>query len=196
LDCHDGVPIQPDLEDVLNVDEAQAVVDHLMARGANVTPLLYASEVHKDFDAHQVNCTYYSALGEDDDAYLAARAIQLFAPGIPQVYYVGLLAGENDCAAVEATGEGRTINRHDYSLAEVEAALQQPVVRRLQRLIHFRNEYPAFDGDFRVQPSAAGALDLAWRHGDAACTLHVDLAPATAAIAYRDTAGQEVRQRI
>ena len=28
--------------------------------------------------------------------YLVARAIQFFVPGIPQVYYVGLLAGTND----------------------------------------------------------------------------------------------------
>ena len=32
----------------------------------------------------------------DDDRYLAARAIQLFARGVPQIYYVGLLAGAND----------------------------------------------------------------------------------------------------
>ena len=32
-------------------------------------------------DVHQLNCTYYSALGEDDERYLAARAIQLFARG-------------------------------------------------------------------------------------------------------------------
>ena len=47
---------------------------------------------------HQLNCTYYSALGEDDERYLAARAIQLFARGVPQIYYVGLLAGANDHA--------------------------------------------------------------------------------------------------
>lgn len=28
--------------------------------------------------------------------YLMARAIQFFTPGIPMIYYVGLLAGEND----------------------------------------------------------------------------------------------------
>lgn len=196
LDCHDGVPIQPDLDDVLEVPEAEALVERLMARGANVTPLLYASETHDDFDAHQVNCTYYSALGEDDDAYLAARAIQLFAPGIPQVYYVGLLAGKNDYAAVEATGEGRAINRHDYSLAEVEAALRRPAVQRLQHLIRFRNEYPAFQGELRVEPGPTSALALAWRHGDAACTLHVDLLSATADLAYRDPQGREVRERI
>ena len=47
-----------------------------------------------DVDVHQLNCTYYAALDCDDDRYVAARAIQLFARGVPQIYYVGLLAGE------------------------------------------------------------------------------------------------------
>ena len=57
-------------------------------------------------DVHQLNCTYYSALGGDDERYLAARAIQLFAQGVPQVYYVGLLAGRNDVDAVGPDGRG------------------------------------------------------------------------------------------
>lgn len=40
-----------------------------------------------------MNCTYYDALGQDDSRYLAAPALQLLLPGVPQVYYVGLLAG-------------------------------------------------------------------------------------------------------
>jgi sucrose phosphorylase len=42
-------------------------------------------------------------LGNDDAAYVLARAIQIFIPGIPQVYYVGLLAGENDIALLVKT---------------------------------------------------------------------------------------------
>jgi sucrose phosphorylase len=44
----------------------------------------------------QINSTYYSALGNRDEWYLLARAIQFFTPGIPLVYYVGLFAGRND----------------------------------------------------------------------------------------------------
>ena len=50
------------------------------------------------------------------DAYLDARAIQFFSPGIPQVYYVGLLAGENDFNAPEKSGDGREINKHNYTI--------------------------------------------------------------------------------
>ena len=62
-----------------------------------------------------MNCTFYDALGRDDDRYLLARALQFWAPGIPQVYYVGLLAGHNDMDLLARTGAGRDINRHFYT---------------------------------------------------------------------------------
>jgi transcriptional regulator with XRE-family HTH domain len=37
-----------------------------------------------NLDLYQVNCTFYDALGRDDRAYLIARAIQFFLPGVPQ----------------------------------------------------------------------------------------------------------------
>lgn len=98
--------VKPDLDDLIDTKEARELVDLCVERGANLSLIL--SEEHKapdGFDVHQIRCTYYSALNEDDDAYLAARAIQFFAPGIPQVYYVGLLAGRNDLEQVALTGK-------------------------------------------------------------------------------------------
>ena len=90
LDCHDGIPVRPDLDGILDRAAMLRLADDVLARGGNVNRIL--SDSHADgLDVHQLNCTYYSALGEDDDRYVAARAIQLFARGIPQVYYVGLL---------------------------------------------------------------------------------------------------------
>ena len=97
LDCHDGIPVKPDLDDLVETKDAQKIVDVCVERGSNLS-LIY-SDAHKNkdgFDVHQIRCSYYSVLNCDDDAYLAARAIQFLAPGIPQVYYVGLLAGKND----------------------------------------------------------------------------------------------------
>ena len=125
---------------------------------------------------HQLNCTYYSALDCDDDRYVAARAIQLFARGVPQIYYVGLLAGENDHAAVERAGDGRAVNRHDYTRGEVLQALDRPVVKRLTELIQLRNNHPAFDGNLHVEHTNGQALHLHWHHGEASCSLRVDLA--------------------
>lgn len=43
---------------------------------------------------YQVNAAYYSALGESDSKMLLARALQLFMPGKPQVWYLDLFAGK------------------------------------------------------------------------------------------------------
>jgi sucrose 6(F)-phosphate phosphorylase len=196
LDCHDGIPVQPDIDDILPREAAQAVVARLLERGANLNRLHTPDPACPDFDAHQINTTYYSALDGDDDAYLAARAIQFFAPGVPQVYYVGLLAGENDYEAVVETGERRAINRHNYTLAEIEAAIERPVVRRLFDLIRFRNSYPAFDGAFTVHEAPEDALRLSWELGAHSCTLHVDLRTQRAEIAYLDAQGAWITFRV
>src|SRR5699024_1519979 len=120
-----------------------------------------------------IRCTYYSALNNNDDAYLAARAIQFFVPGIPQVYYVGLLAGENDEESVKRTGEGREINRHNYSLEEIEESLKKEVVERLLRLIRFRNEHPAFNGQFKTHQKSDKEVCLSWEKDKSLCMLTI-----------------------
>src|SRR5262249_42012381 len=110
-----------------------------------------------NLDLYQVNCTYFDALGRDARDYLLARAIQFFLPGVPQVYYVGLLAGENDMALLAETGVGRDINRHRYGAADFAAALERPVVQQLMQLIRLRNEHPAFAGHFQMHPSGPTA---------------------------------------
>ena len=92
-----------------------------------------------------------------------------------------LLAGTNDHDAVDATGEGRAINRHDYQPDEVEAALGRPVVRRVIDLVRLRNTHPAFDGDLSVA-SSDGAFTLAWQAGTAELALEVDLAGGCATV--------------
>ena len=193
LDCHDGVPIKPDLNDLYESEQARRVVDICLERGGNLS--LIFSPKHRDpdgFDVHQIRGTYYSLLGCDDDAYLAARAIQFFTPGIPQVYYVGLLAGENDQEGARQSGEGRDINRHNYSLEEIERESSKEVVQRLVKLIRFRNTYPAFDGDFSVLPSGASEVRLAWKKGGVSCSLRVDLQKNRSTIEYLDEVGRPV----
>jgi sucrose phosphorylase len=96
-------PGRPDLDGILTPQEMLDLADRAQATGANVNRLL--SEATSDgVDVHQINCTYYSALACDDERYVAARAIQLFAKGVPQIYYIGLLAGENDRGRGQAHG--------------------------------------------------------------------------------------------
>jgi sucrose phosphorylase len=192
LDCHDGVPIKPDLNDLYDSDTARRVVDICLERGSNLS-LIYAPE-HQDpdgFDVHQIRGTYYSLLGEDDNAYLAARAIQFFTPGVPQVYYVGMLAGKNDLSILEKGGEGRDINRSNYTLDEIKTALNKPVVQRLMKLIEFRNQFPAFDGDFQVKETTPDQISLSWEKQTSSCTLLVDLKDMKSSIHYRDDDGKQ-----
>ncbi|MCT2536714.1 sucrose phosphorylase [Aquibacillus koreensis] len=191
LDCHDGIPVKPDLDDLIDTEEAKEVVDVCVDRGANLSHIL--SEEHKSsdgFDVHQIRCSYYSVLNSDDDAYIAARAIQFFTPGIPQVYYVGLLAGENDHQRVLETGEGREINRHNFTLSEIEQSLKKEVVQRLIQLTKFRNEYDAFNGNFDVINSSAREVKLRWQLNDRMCELFVDLNTNKTVIEYIDQEGK------
>jgi sucrose phosphorylase len=139
-------------------------------------------------DVYQVNCTYYDALGCDDAAYLLARAVQFFTPGIPQVYYVGLLAGTNDMELLARSGVGRDINRHHYTREEIDRDLARPVVRALLDLIHVRNTHPAFGGTFQAGGHGSRIV-LTWTRGEASIVLDADLDTRTARITATDAAG-------
>lgn len=192
LDCHDGIPIKPDLDDLVSSTDAKKVVDVCVERGANLS-LIYADE-HKSpdgFDVHQIRCTIYSVLGEDDDTYVQARALQLFTPGIPQVYYAGLLAGKNDMERVADTGEGREINRHNYTEPEIEQAVRQEVVKRLLKLIAFRDTHPSFEGTFSLRKRNDHELELKWVQGNSYSTLAVNLKSHHSIISYNGKQGKE-----
>lgn len=145
LDTHDGIGVV-DAKDVLTDDELEYTTNELYKVGANVSRKYSSAEYH-NLDIYQINTTYYSALGNDDKKYFLARLLQVFAPGIPQIYYVGLLAGKNDLKLLEETKEGRNINRHYYSKEEIAKEVKRPVVQSLIKLLRFRNEEAAFDLD-------------------------------------------------
>jgi sucrose phosphorylase len=127
-----------------------------------------------NLDLYQVNCTFYDALGRNDCDYLLARAIQFFAPGVPQVYYVGLLAGENDMVLLAKSGVGRDINRHYYTTEEIHRAIQRPVVQSLFELIRFRNRHPAFIGSFSMPETRESGITIRWDNGINWAMLEVD----------------------
>ena len=149
LDTHDGIGVV-DARDLLTDEELDYTSEQLYKVGANVKRV-YSSEKYNNLDIYQINSTYYSALGNDDASYLLSRILQCFAPGIPQIYYVGLLAGENDIELLEATKEGRNINRHYYTLEEIEKEVERPVVKQLLSLLHFRNTSKAFDLEGEIE---------------------------------------------
>ncbi|MEX8505543.1 sucrose phosphorylase [Leptothrix ochracea] len=183
LDTHDGIGIidigaessdRAGHPGLVPDHELDALVEkiHLTSQGQSRQATGAAAS---NLDLYQVNCTYYDALGRNDAAYLLARALQFFLPGIPQVYYTGLLAGHNDMALLAQTGVGRDINRHHYQTAEIEQALQRPVVQDLITLIQLRNAHPAFAGTCQAERMGTAGLRLRWVHGDHAIELALDV---------------------
>jgi sucrose 6(F)-phosphate phosphorylase len=192
LDCHDGIPLKPDLNGIYESENAKKVVEVCLARGGNLS-FIYSPK-HRDadgFDVHQIRGAYYSLLGCDDNAYLAARAIQFFTPGIPQVYYVGILAGKNDIHNMKNNKDGRVINRHNYNLKEIDLEMRKDVVQRLLKLIRFRNDYPAFNGEFTVIDTDPDKIHLKWEKDDKNCSLKIDLANKSSIIDYVNDKGQQ-----
>jgi hypothetical protein len=169
----------------LTPEEIERTLSGLDEKGSN-TRKLYSGPEYQNLDIYQVNCTYYSALESNDDSYIAARTIQFFAPGLPQVYYVGLLAGENDIELVERTKNGRDINRHNYSLDEIKEEIQKPVVQRLLNLMEFRNSYPAFNGQFVIDEAPDDQLKLSWSQAPYHTSASIDLRSYNVRIEYYD----------
>jgi sucrose phosphorylase len=181
LDTHDGIGIidigpergDPALPGLVPPEELERLVAaiHDNSRGKS---RLATGAAASNLDLYQVNCTFYDALARNDRNYLLARAIQFFVPGVPQVYYVGLLAGENDLELLARTGIGRDINRHYYRRDDVLAALERPVVKNLCALIRLRNTHAAFQGSFSLAETTEAELVMRWQNGRELAELAVE----------------------
>ncbi len=179
LDTHDGIGIvdvaseagKPGLieDDILDRIVKQM---HVNSKGDS---LKATGEAASNLDLYQVNCTYFDALGRDENAYLMARAIQFFVPGIPQVYYVGLFAGENDMDLLAKTNVGRDINRHYFTKDEIDANLERPLMVNLKNLMLLRNNHPAFNGDFNLLETPSHVLHIQWKNNKETSELLIDL---------------------
>ena len=163
------------------------MIDTLVKRGGFVKDLHGAKNVY-----YQVNATYYSALGEDDRRMLLARAIHLFMPGKPQVWYLDLFAGKNDYEAMERAGAGghKEINRTNLSQEDMAAGLQRPVVRRQLELLKMRASYPVFDSGAAITASAEGSrLHFTWEKDGQRASLDADLTTCGFTISITDASG-------
>ncbi len=189
LDTHDGIGVidvgqAEDMAGLLTAGQIDELVEGIH-RASDGESRLATGEAASNLDLYQVNCSYYSALGGDDDRYLLARLIQLLSPGIPQIYYAGLLAARNDMELLGDTGTGRDINRPYFQRSEIDDELQRPVVQRLLGLARFRNRHPAFGGKFTVAGDES-TLRLSWDNERATIDARVDLAEGTFTLRHSD----------
>lgn len=194
LDTHDGIGVV-DVAGLLEEDEIELVTERVNKKTEESRKYLKLppSMIKKSGEKakqYQLMCTYYSALDEDDAAYQLARIVQLYTPGIPQVYYVGMLAGENDYEALKKFGDARSINRHNYSEEEIKERVQHQMLQRMFEIMRFRNTYPAFGGEIEIDDNAEdGILGVTWRAVGYSTTLRADFRTKEYQITYLDKDG-------
>ncbi len=173
LGCHDGIPLL-DLKGLIPNEQIDELIDIVVSRGGLVKDLHGKKNIY-----YQVNATYFSALDEDERKMMLARALQIFMPGIPQVWYLDLFAGTNDYKAVEQQGAAghKEINRTNLTMDMVEEGLKKDVVKDQLKLLKFRNSFPAFgfDSSLQVTQEEDHILKLKWENNECSTTLLADL---------------------
>jgi sucrose phosphorylase len=201
LGCHDGIPVL-DLrgskdsgkgaEGLLTDEEIEALIKRIMDRGGYMKNL-YGPDGEK-IAYYQVNATYLSALGEDPRKMRLARAVQLFMPGVPQVWYLDLLCGTNDHEAIKRGGVGghKAINRTDLSLEEACDRLELPLVQEQIEMIRIRNTNPAFEGSLTLERPEPHKIVFKWKSGRNEATLEADFLTHSVAVVSRKEGQEEL----
>ena len=193
LGCHDGIPLL-DLKGLIPEERIQTLIDTIVERGGFVKNLHGQKNMY-----YQVNATYYSALGEDDKKMLLARALQLFMPGKPQVWYLDLFAGKNDHEAVKRAGAGghKEINRTNLTTDQMEELLTRDVVKKQLEMLKFRSEFAAFDFDAELEVKVDGSkMSYIWTKDGYKAQLEADLETCDFEIIAWDENGELVYQMI
>jgi sucrose phosphorylase len=200
LGCHDGIPVL-DLKGkevsgvakpgLMTDEEIDAIIERVINRGGRVKNL-YGPDGTK-ISYYQVNATFFSALGEDEQTLLLARAIQMFMPGIPQVWYLDLFAGKNNYEAADGGGVAghKEINRTTLANAEIEEGLKRPIVLNQLELMRLRNTSPAFNGELEIGDTDEHHLHMTWKNGACSATLVANLQDHSFTITHTDDAGEE-----
>lgn len=196
LDTHDGIGVA-DVAGLLTDDEIDFVRERVNRKtSANMKYVKFPAGIVKTSGKkarqYQLMCSFYSALDENDAAYLLARIVQLYAPGIPQVYYVGMLAGENDVESLKRTGEIRSVNRHNYTEAEIAGRVECAMLQRMYEIMRFRNSFPAFSGNIEIGDAGKnGLLSITWENGKFKTALNADFRTLGYRITFDDGTGPE-----
>jgi sucrose phosphorylase len=184
LGCHDGIPVL-DLKGkevngvynkgLLEDAEIEKIMTTIMERGGRVKNL-YDPSGNK-ISYYQINATFFSALGEDEQKLLLARAIQMFMPGIPQVWYLDVFAGKNNYEAADHGGSAghKEINRTALSMHDIEQGLKSEVVKKQLEIIRLRNTSNSFSGEVEINDTVNSIIDIKWTNGSTVAHLKANL---------------------
>ncbi|WP_341215449.1 sucrose phosphorylase [uncultured Wocania sp.] len=196
LGCHDGIPVL-DLKGkevngfynkgLLEDNEIETIMSTIMERGGRVKNLYGPSG--KKISYYQVNATFFSALGENERKLLLARAIQMFMPGIPQVWYLDIFAGKNNYEAADKGGSGdhKEINRTSLSVNDIEKGVATDVVMGQLEIMRLRNTSKAFRGEIKINDVAENLIDILWSNGNDFAHLKVNLITFKFSISYSES---------
>ena len=193
LGCHDGIPVLDlkgkEVDGVYNKgllldEEIENIMSKIMERGGRVKNLYGPSG--KKISYYQINATFFSALGEDEQKLLLARAIQIFMPGIPQVWYLDIFAGKNDYEAADKGGSAghKEINRTTLAIHDIEAGIKSNIVQRQLKLLRLRNTSKAFSGTIRINETSDKTIDIKWINQNEVAHLMANLKTYTFTINY------------
>jgi sucrose phosphorylase len=195
LGCHDGIPVL-DLKGkevngkynkgLLEDKEIETIMNTIMERGGRVKNLYDAEG--KKISYYQINATFFSALGENEQKLLLARAVQMFMPGIPQVWYLDIFAGKKDHAAANKGGSGghKEINRTTLSYEDIKQGLQKDVVINQLKIMRLRNTLKAFLGQVSINKTSKDKLSILWSYKESNALLKADLKTFAFSISYTE----------
>lgn len=200
LGCHDGIPLldlkgeknpSKGVKGLLSDVQIDEIVDLILKRGGRIKNLFGAEG--KKITYYQINATFFSALGEDEQKLLLARAIQMFMPGIPQIWYLDLFAGKNDYEAADKGGIAghKEINRTSLTNKGIEEGLKRLIVKAQLKLLKLRNTLSAFEGELIISKSEKHILHLTWEYNELFVTLTADLRSHEFKIIYKEDSGEE-----
>lgn len=152
---HDGIGLRP-AEGLLSEQEIDEVTNLMLQFGGKVSWRTVGADRLRPYE---LNIALYDALqgtlasGADDfqfARFICAHTIMMALEGIPAFYIHSLFATTNDHQRVENSGHNRAINRHQWDINDLSAALEDitnhhaRVFSELKHVLAIRRHQPAF----------------------------------------------------
>ena len=191
LDCHDGIPVKPDMDGLYAPEDVRR-------RGSDLPGSRREPEPRRSRPSTRTPMASTSTRSGAPTTRFWVATTMPTSPPAPS---------SSSCRACPRSTtwgfwRARTTRRPSLAAARAgrsivttspwkrsSAAANKDVVRRLERLIRLRNGHPAFDGEFRVLDSADSRLRLAWSKGREDCVLDVDFVSMQSSVECVDAQG-------
>jgi len=150
---HDGIGLRS-VENILEKSEIDALISNATKANGKIS---YRTRGHIS-EAYEINISLFDAFkyhiedGLDrmqNQRFICAHTIMLAMEGIPAFYIHSLLATKNDYKKLLHTSQNRSINRHQWSVDDLEKKLSsrshhKKIFFELLRLIEVRKKQRAF----------------------------------------------------